>query len=183
MAAAEEHRKAVDECAAAILRIDRASWTEAARPGGWSRAEIAEHLAIAYDPPLSELSGGPGFRVRLPWWKRRYLRWKVLPLILRGGFPARAPAPREIRPSSALSEPEPAARRLREQAERFLGRLAASCEAGDVRLTHAYFGKLSARELTTLLTSHVRHHRRQLVADEKSGEAGLAQRVPERPGG
>ena len=96
--ASAEHRRAVADCSSAIRSLEPGQWREPARPGGWTRAEIAEHLAIAYGPPLSELSGGPGFAVRLPWWKWRLLRWKVLPSIRRGGFPKGAPAPREIRP-------------------------------------------------------------------------------------
>jgi hypothetical protein len=160
--ASAEHRRAVADCSSAIRSLEPGQWREPARPGGWTRAEIAEHLAIAYGPPLSELSGGPGFAVRLPWWKWRLLRWKVLPSIRRGGFPKGAPAPREIRPASSSEDPDRAARRLAEQAEVFLQRLEASCRERPVRLTHAYFGKLSAVDVVRLLTSHAHHHRRQL---------------------
>src|SRR5512147_2767801 len=104
--AVDEHRKAVAECVAAIRAVAPEDWGRPARAGGWTRAEIAEHLAVSYGPPLSELSGGRGFAIRLRWWKRLALRWTVLPKIRRGDFPRGAPAPREIRPSSSSPDPE-----------------------------------------------------------------------------
>jgi hypothetical protein len=165
--AADEHRKAVGDCVAAIREVLRDDWGRSARPGGWTRAEIAEHLAVSYAPPLSELAGGPGFAIRLSWWKRLALRWTVLPKIRRGGFPQGAPAPREIRPSEASSDPERAAVRLSEQAATFLERLEHACRERPVRLTHAYFGKLPAVDAVRILTSHANHHCRQLT-----GKAG-----------
>ena len=35
---------------------------------------------------------------------------------------------------------------------------------GRVRLTHAYFGRMSARQSLTMATVHTRHHARQLAA-------------------
>ena len=157
-----EHRQAIADCAAAIRTVARSDWDRRPAERKWSPAEIAEHLAIAYEPPLSELNGGPGFRMVVPWWKRPLLRWTVLPGIRRGRFPSGAPAPREIRPASGSADPEQAAARLSEQAERFLGALEASCRERTVRLTHAYFGKIGARDVVRLLTSHARHHGRQL---------------------
>lgn len=160
-AAAQAHRREVEACTRAFSAA-AGRWAEPVRPGAWTRAEIAEHLAISYDPPLSELGGGPGFALRLPWWKRRIVRWKALPMILRGGFPTGAPAPREIRPASASPSPAAAEEKLRARSERFLGELEKACATRRVRLTHAYFGRISALEVLHVLTSHARHHRRQL---------------------
>lgn len=162
--AVEEHRRAVADCVAAIRAVPPGDWGRPARPGGWTRAEIAEHLAVSYGPPLSELTGGRGFAIRLPWWKRLALRWTVLPKIRRGGFPKGAPAPREIRPGSTSPDPERAAVRFSEQAAAFLDDLERACRERSVRLTHAYFGMLSAVDALRVLTSHASHHRRQLAS-------------------
>ena len=105
--------------------------------------------------------------VRLPWWKRRLVRWRFLPLILRGGFPKNAPAPREIRPTGHAASPEEAACRLSESAAQFSDRLGEAARRGPVRLTHPYFGGLSALQILRLLTSHARHHQSQLPAEAR----------------
>jgi hypothetical protein len=169
--ASADHRREVAACATAIRALDPASWGESARPGGWTRAEIAEHLAVSYDPPLSELTGGPGFALRLPWWKRSLVRWKVMPSIRRGRFPSGAPAPKEIRPKTASPDREQAAIRLASQADRFLAELELACRRGRVRLTHAYMGRLSAPDSVVLLTSHLRHHCRQLTGTRSEEES------------
>ncbi len=160
------HRAAVAECVAAVAAVPADAWTRPLAPGKWSPAEVAEHLAISYDPPLAELSGGLSFRIRVPWWKRRALRWAMLPGILNGGFPAGAPAPREIRPRHTESSPEEASRRLAANADRFLESLTEARAARRVRLTHPYFGKLRPAQTVMLLTSHALHHRRQLPAPD-----------------
>jgi hypothetical protein len=158
----DEHRRAIGDCAESIRSVSLRDWTVACAEGKWSPAQIAEHLRMAYDPPLAELGGGAGFALRLPWWKRRLLRWKALPLILRGGFPKGAPAPREIRPTSHSATPDEAASLLPRAAEEFLRELAETARRRPVRLTHPYFGGLTALETVTLLTSHARHHQSQL---------------------
>ena len=150
------------ECVAAFEDVPGEAWSRPLAPGRWSPAEIAEHLVIAYDPPMAELSGGSGFAIRAPWWKRRALRWAFLPGILNGGFPAGAPAPREIRPKRAAASPDEASRALCANAERFLSALTGERTQRRVRLTHPYFGKLRPTQIVMLLTSHALHHRRQL---------------------
>jgi hypothetical protein len=163
--AAEEHREAVAACAGDIRRIEACDWNCARVPGKWTPAQIAEHLAIAYDPLLSELSGGSGFRVVVPFWQRAVIRWTILPRIVRGRFPPNAPAPREVRPAGVSPDPETAAKKLTDRAGSFLEALARAAESGRVRLTHAYFGRLSGFQALKLLTTHLHHHRRQLPCD------------------
>ncbi len=85
--AAEEHRQAVATCAAAIRSVAAADWERAPAEKKWTPAQIAEHLAVAYDPVLSEIDGTGGFRMLAPWWMRPILRWKFLAPILAGTLP------------------------------------------------------------------------------------------------
>jgi hypothetical protein len=157
--AAADHREAIEALARTVESLDRGAWTVAREPGKWSPAEIAQHLILSYGPPLAELSGGAGFAVRLPWWKRTVLRWTVLPKILYAEkFPKGAPAPKEARPKEGAASPEAASRLLRENAEQFELRLFEVHAARSVRLTHSYFGKLTAPQILKLMAVHAHHH-------------------------
>jgi hypothetical protein len=160
--AADEHRGAVDACAAAIRSVAGADWERARDPRKWTPAQIAEHLAVSYDPLISELDGGSGFRIVVPWWKRRILRWKFLAPILAGTFPSGVPAPREVRPATTAPSPEEGARKLKDRAGVFLDRLERARQSGRASLTHPYMGRLSEVEALRFLTSHAHHHCRQL---------------------
>jgi hypothetical protein len=160
-AAVAFHREAIVELGRVVETQDPAVWTAAVRPGKWSPAEIAQHLVLSYEVPLVELDGGAGFAIVLPWWKRAGLRWMILPRILSGRFPRGAPAPREARPRNTAASPVEAARVLREKAGLFERRLAEAHAERGVRLTHAYFGRLTAPQILTLLGVHATHHRAQ----------------------
>lgn len=166
--AAADHRAAVEAVADALRRVELSAWRVPVRPGKWTPAEIAHHLALAYEPPLSELSGGPGYALRIPWWKRRLLRWKFLGgIVRRGEFPWGAPAPREIRPRTDAPDQGEAVGRLREAAALFERRLAEAQAQRRVRLKHAYFGPLTPRQTLKLLAAHAYHHEKQLPGRRK----------------
>ena len=162
--AAADHREAIDAVLRTLETVDPALWNQPSGPGKWSPAEVAQHLFLSYGPPTAELEGGQGFVVRVAWWKRPLLRWKVLPVILAGGFPRGAPAPRECRPRDAAPDSGEAIRRLREASTVFERRLCEAAGRERVRLTHAYFGKLTAPQILKLLASHAGHHRKQFPA-------------------
>jgi len=162
--AAEEHRQAVATCAAAIRSVSAADWERPPAEKKWTPAQIAEHLAIAYDPVLSEIDGRGGFRPRFPGWQRRILRWIFLKPVLAGRYPKGVRAPREVRPTTTSPSPEEGARRLSERAEIFLDRFAQAHGRGEARVTHPYMGRLKGVVAVRFLTSHVRHHQSQLPA-------------------
>jgi uncharacterized damage-inducible protein DinB len=162
-ALAEDHRAALGQFVATARRIPLHSWTTPLGPGKWSPAEITSHLAQSYRVLRAELAGGKGMALRLPAWQRWMLRRTILPGILAGkGFPANARAPKETRPRDILTDAREALQILADEAEGFAEELAARASSERVRLTHAYFGGMSAAQSLQLVTVHTRHHAHQL---------------------
>jgi hypothetical protein len=160
----EEHAAALERFLAEVRGLDEAAWRHSPAPGKWCPGQIAEHLLLAYDAMLRELDGGAGMRVRPRGWRLLLLRWRVLPRVLAEGRLPLAPAVRELRPA-----PEPRARavvaaELRERGGRFDEALTRSFAAGAGRLTHPFFGSLSALQTLRLVTIHIDHHAQQLPA-------------------
>jgi hypothetical protein len=100
--------------------------------------------------------------------QRWILRRTLLPRLCKGRpFPPGVRAPRETRPREIEEDSALALTRLGTLAMDFTKELTTRQAGGEVRLTHAYFGPLSARQGLQLLSGHTRHHARQL------GAAGL----------
>ena len=161
--AAADHRAAIDSAAADVERVGRSEWERPLRPGKWSPAEIAQHLIVAYAPAVSELAGGRGYARRLSPFMSRLARWVALGGILSGKkFPGGAKAPPEARPVGPFPPPAEAAARLRSAAESFERTICEAHRGGGGRITHGYFGSLTAPQALKLVAMHAEHHRKQL---------------------
>ncbi|MFL5448602.1 MAG: DinB family protein [Gemmatimonadales bacterium] len=159
------HSAAVEEFLRAAHEIEADRWTRPAGPGKWSPAEITSHLIESYRIFRSELAGGPGMGLRLAPIRRWVLRRTTLPRILSTGtFPDGARAPRETRPREVQADPRVALHTLSTEADAMVQELSDRMRSGRVRLTHAYFGRMSARQSLTLAIVHTRHHARQMAA-------------------
>jgi len=160
-----DHASAVAEFVESARRFPGGAWTRPLAPGKWSPAEITSHVTETYIVLRSELEGGPGMRLRGSRWQRWLFRHTMLPRILRGGpFPVGARAPREIRPREIEIDPAIALSALTVRADAFARELSARAADRRLRLNHAYFGPMSARQSFRLAAVHTRHHARQLAA-------------------
>jgi uncharacterized damage-inducible protein DinB len=158
------HSAAVEEFLHRCRAIPPDRWDQPLATGKWSPAEITSHLIESYRILLAELAGGPGMQLRLSGFQRWMLRHTLFRQILSSGrFPAGARAPRETRPHDIQIEPGAALRTLSTQADRFVQELTDRARTGRVRLTHAYFGPMSARQALLLVIVHTRHHAQQLT--------------------
>jgi hypothetical protein len=160
----DNHRAALEQFVATARQLPPTSWTWPLGDGKWSPAEISSHLIASYRIMRSELAGGQGMALRLRPLRRWILRHTILPRILRGGaFPPGARAPRETRPSPDLAALPGALETLTREANALMEELTSRASHGRVRLTHAYFGPMSARQSLQLMAVHTRHHARQLA--------------------
>jgi DinB superfamily len=158
------HSQAVEGFVQTSRRIPPERWNQPIAPGKWSPAEITSHLIESYQVLGGELAGGPGMQLRLTRLKRWMLRYTVLRRILASGnFPAGARAPRETRPRDLTTDPKAALQTLSTRADGFVQELTDRARSGRVQLTHAYFGRMSARQSLILVTVHTGHHARQLA--------------------
>ena len=155
-----ENRAAVDQFIGTALRVPEESWHRPLRPGGWTPAQVAEHIVLAYEVFVGQLAGDPPMkRISSPL-MQRVLRWFLLPHVLyHRSFPVRAGAPREVHPDGAGIDQSTLEPRLRSAAER-LDR--------DIRVTrvrhipHPYFGPLPLRRAYRFVAVHTEHHERQI---------------------
>jgi hypothetical protein len=161
--AVADHRAAIESAASDFERIAETEWERPVRPGKWSPAEIAQHLTIAYAPPMSELGGGVGYERRSSPLMTVMARWVALGGILSGRkFPAGGQSPPEARPSGPFPPPAESASRLRSSAEAFERAISEAHRKGGGRITNAYFGRLTAPQALKLVAMHAEHHRKQL---------------------
>lgn len=160
-----DHRRAVAEFVAAARAVDIARWERKPDGDRWSPAQIAEHVRLTYEVVGAQFSGGPGLRVRMPWWKRLPLRWAFLGRILESGvFPKGAWAPREIRPGDGPFDRETVLAALERTAAATEDILVARWTDGSRIMTHHVFGALDSPMGARLATVHTLHHAKQLRA-------------------
>lgn len=160
----QEALRVHDRAARALLEaangVAEWQWNQPVAEGKWSSAQILEHLIATYDVVLRELGGGSGMRVRTALWQRLLLRATILPRIMRGGgFPKRAPAPRELRPEEGVERSRGLAL-FEERAKQF--EIAAKNADPRQRVTHAYFGSSSVANGVLLCARHIEHHTAQI---------------------
>ena len=163
-----DHQAAVKQFIQAARPYDKPAWMRPLEPGKWTPAEVTSHVTEAYHVLRTELSGGPGMHLLGSPLQRWLLRHTMLPRLCKGKpFPPGVRAPRETRPRVIEEDSALALSRLGTLAMDFTKELTTRQAGGEVRLTHAYFGPLSARQGLQLLSGHTRHHAGQL------GAAGL----------
>ena len=162
--AVDEHRAALAAFLDVAEQLDDEAWRGPWAPGKWTRAQIAEHLALAYEVLLRELATGEGVRPRLPPFRQKLLRWILLPHILfHRSFPVRVASPRETRPPVVTAPRPELLRRLRDLGERFERELDLARRAGGGSLTHPYFGRVGPVKAMRFIAVHIEHHTRQVA--------------------
>lgn len=162
--AREEHRKALEGYSRSALRLSDEEWLAPRSGGGWSPAAITEHLILAYDVALRQISGGEGATPIVGPIRATLLRWVLLPHILFHRTLPKTRAPRETHPEGVSGPPEAAVQRLRETAARFEQLALDPVRISARSLHHPYFGCITSFQFLRLSAVHIEHHGRQLCA-------------------
>lgn len=158
-----DHQRVVSDFLAAARAVPPDRWDTAVDGTRWSPSQIAEHVRLTYEVVGAQFAGGPGLRVRTPWWLRVALRARFLKGILeRGIFPRGARAPREIRPGDGPFDRETVLAGIARSAEDTERRLVARWTDPSCEMTHHVFGKLNPPQGARLITVHTAHHAAQL---------------------
>lgn len=159
------HRSASAALATAAEEVEPDAWHRPQADGKWSPAQITDHLIQTYVVLLRELEGGEGMRVRTRFLQRVFLRLTMMPRLLRGaGFPERAPAPPEIRPSKAPADQQDGVALFRRRAAEFEAAAQRVLkQRPSAQLTHAYFGRSSLAVSVLFCARHIEHHRAQIA--------------------
>lgn len=160
-----DHQRAVREFVAAARAVPAERWEVKPDASHWSPAQIAEHVRLVYEVVGAQFGGGPGLRVRMPWFKRTVLRLLFLRRILESGiFPKGAWAPREIRPGDGPFDRDAVLAALERTAAATEELLFARWGDGSRIMTHHVFGALDSPQGARLATVHTLHHAKQMRA-------------------
>ena len=159
-----DHREALAAFLDTASALPDEAWEEPWGPGKWTRAQVAEHLSLAYEAVIHELQTGEGMALKLTPWRRNVTRWILLPHILfHRSFPLRAPSPREIRPREPRAPRAEALRQLRELGGRFEETMERAVREGGGWVTHPFFGRVAPLKSIRFMAVHLEHHRRQIA--------------------
>ncbi|HET7232774.1 MAG TPA: DinB family protein [Longimicrobium sp.] len=162
--AVDEHRTALAALLDAIEALRDDAWRAPWAPGKWTRAQVAEHLALSYEAAIREVGSGQAIATRVPPFRQKLLRLVVLPHILfHRSIPGRPRSPREIRPGEVTAPRAQILVRLRELGERFEHEMERAYHSGGGGLTHPYFGKIGAVKAMRFMAVHLEHHTRQIA--------------------
>ena len=152
--------QAVEAFLAAARAVPRAEWGQPRAAGKWSSAQVAEHLALAYEVNRDVMHGHPP-PISAPRWLRPLIRKFLLGFVLRRGrFPPGSKSPRVFRPGPTPAAPEQLLGRLGTAMAVFEADAAA---LGTPAIDHPFFGRLPLSDFVRLQEIHTRHHRRQLA--------------------
>jgi hypothetical protein len=163
LVARADHQHAVVEFLAAARAVSADAWERTPDATHWSPAQIAQHVRMTYEVVSAQFAGGPGLRVRTPWWLRVVLRWKFLKGLLESGiFPRGARAPREISPGDGPFDREAVLNALQHAATDVEHKFVHGWRHARSPMTHHVFGVMRPPEAARLITVHTAHHAKQL---------------------
>jgi hypothetical protein len=155
------HRQAVDAFLAAARVMPPAQWKEPRARGKWSPAQIAEHLALAYEGSRGILHGA-ATGLAVPALLRPLIRTYLLqPVLWTGRFFPGSRSPKAFQPTGSPVTQDVMLARLQATTQAFEKYVSG---AQGTHVDHPFFGRLSLVDFVRLQEIHIKHHYRQLPA-------------------
>jgi hypothetical protein len=162
-AAAEQHSKSLENYINLARRMSKVQWSSPVADGKWTPIEITEHLRAAYELLIREQESGVGLRPRAGWAFRTFLRYAILPGIMRKRkLPAGAKSPRELVPSNCIEDRDEALLQLHQMGTKCADVLVAGRDDPKAKMTHHLFGDFDTATGLEFVTIHLENHTRQL---------------------
>ncbi len=155
-----ENRQRVAEFVAAA-RAAGASWTTPVRPGKWSPAEVAEHIALTYRESAAVFATGKDMFPAVPFFIRPLARRVAYDPVLRTGKFKPVKTFKSLIPLDGAKTPDEAAQRIEAALATF--EQAARAHGGGP-LKHLTFGTIDTGDYVRMQGYHSRHHQAQLTA-------------------
>ena len=147
--------------AAKAVPVDR--WQQPRAEGKWSPAQVAEHLAVAYELSRRMVAGNANVTEGLPpRLLQPLIRTLVRLTVLRTGKFIKAKAPVVFQPSSAPAAQDVLLRRLETASTGLEQDAMRAKQTGQTAFDHAFFGRFGVAEYLQLQAYHTVHHRGQL---------------------
>ncbi|OGU01308.1 MAG: hypothetical protein A2085_07945 [Gemmatimonadetes bacterium GWC2_71_10] len=152
----------VDEFIAATARLGT-TWTPPVRPGKWSPAEVAEHIAMSYRQTTELIGGkGGGGFPKVPGLLRPLVRrLGFAPVLKTGRFGRPVKTFKSLTPTDVPGTPDEAARRIRDALAAFEATVR---EQDGAAIQHPSFGTVRAADYIAFQAYHTTHHQAQLTA-------------------
>ena len=159
-----DNRAAVAEFVATARALDEGQWTTPRAGGAWSRGQIVEHLARAYeysaDVVKGTAQGGSAPRILRP-----LLRRFIVDSTLRAGkFTRKGRAPAMFQPSATTGSPAVLLPRLDAAVAAFEAAIRSGHTEARHVVMHPFFGRVPTIGYVRMQAIHARHHRLQLTS-------------------
>lgn len=140
-----------------------AHWTDPRAPGKWSPAQVAEHVATAFDQAGQMIRGESHAFPRIPFFLRPLARAMVLNRVVRSGKFPNSKTFKGFDPPAGPETPAAARERLLTAHQRYADACQAASDAGGSMFS-TVFGTVPVTDYMRFVTHHTHHHRKQITA-------------------
>ena len=156
------NRQAAASFLSTARSVEVARWAQPIASGKWSPAQLADHVAIAYEVAVRALKGDPTMQ-SAPRFLRPIIRAVGFNSILKkGAFPDRTRGPKVFAPSTAHPAYEVSAARMEAAVASLESQTREMARAGQLAFEHPVFGQIGVAEYVRFSELHTRHHALQL---------------------